>query len=74
MRRVTAITSKSYVHRLLIAAALCGEKITVVTNIVSDDMRATISALESLGAVTDTVFVVVVVRVLVPLTCQPANL
>lgn len=55
MRRVTAITSKSYVHRLLIAAALCGEKITVVTNIVSDDMRATISALESLGAVTDTV-------------------
>ena len=55
MKTVTAITSKSYVHRLLIAAALCDEKVTVVTNIVSDDMRATISALESLGAKIDTI-------------------
>ena len=54
MKTVTAITSKSYVHRLLIAAALCDEKVTVVTNIVSDDMKATISALTSLGAKIDT--------------------
>ena len=50
MNKVTVITSKSYVHRLLIAAALCGEKISVVTNIVSDDMKATANALTSLGA------------------------
>lgn len=55
MKTVTAITSKSYVHRLLIAASLCDKKVTVVTNIVSDDMKATISALSSLGANIDTI-------------------
>ena len=47
---VTAISSKSYVHRLLIASALCDEHICVVSNIVSKDMEATVRALSSLGA------------------------
>ena len=46
---VEAISSKSYVHRLLIAAALCGSDCEVETNIVSKDMEATIRALRSLG-------------------------
>ena len=46
---VEAISSKSYVHRLLIAAALSGEDIEVKTNIVSKDMEATAGALASLG-------------------------
>ena len=46
---VEAITSKSYVHRLLIAAALSGSDCEIATNIVSKDMEATIRALRSLG-------------------------
>ncbi len=40
-----AISSKSYVHRLLIAAGLCDSKISVDTNIISNDMQATKDAL-----------------------------
>lgn len=47
---VTAISSKSYVHRLLIASALCADPICVTSNIVSKDMEATVRALSSLGA------------------------
>ena len=47
--KIEAISSKSYVHRLLIAAALCDEECTVATNIVSKDMEATVRALRSLG-------------------------
>ena len=46
---VEAISSKSYVHRLLIAAALSGSDCEIATNIVSKDMEATIRALRSLG-------------------------
>lgn len=46
---ITAITSKSYVHRLLIAAALYGGK-SIRSNIISNDMLATVDALRSLGA------------------------
>ncbi len=45
---VDAISSKSYVHRLLIAAALCDDDIEVVTNLVSNDMRATMRVLDAL--------------------------
>ena len=41
MNTITAISSKSYVHRLLIAAALCDKKVRVDTNIISNDMEAT---------------------------------
>lgn len=46
-----AISSKSYVHRLLIAAALSKrEGVEVKTNIVSKDMEATVECLNALGA------------------------
>ena len=48
--RVTVISSKSYVHRLLIGAFLCDEKPEVITNTVSDDMEATKRALAGLAA------------------------
>lgn len=48
--KIEAITSKSYVHRLLIAAALSGSPLFVPSNIVSQDMRATMECLNSLGA------------------------
>ena len=46
---VTAITSKSYVHRLLIAAALCKDKVSIRSNILSRDMEATIRVINALG-------------------------
>ncbi len=45
---VTAISSKSYVHRLLIAAALSDRPVRVVTNIVSKDMEATMRAVKEI--------------------------
>lgn len=45
-----AISSKSYVHRLLIASALSGEASYVYSNIVSKDMEATVNCLNNLGA------------------------
>ncbi|MCR5686865.1 MAG: 3-phosphoshikimate 1-carboxyvinyltransferase [Lachnospiraceae bacterium] len=50
VRSAEAISSKSYVHRLLIASALYGSGTKVVTNILSEDMKATAGALNSLGA------------------------
>ena len=47
---IPAISSKSYVHRLMIAAALSGERSIIKTNIKSEDMRATMNCLNSLGA------------------------
>ena len=44
--RVEAISSKSYVHRLLIASSLCRRPVTVRTNIVSKDMEATMNAVK----------------------------
>ncbi|MCR5673694.1 MAG: 3-phosphoshikimate 1-carboxyvinyltransferase [Lachnospiraceae bacterium] len=48
--RISVISSKSYVHRLLIGAFLCDEKPEVITNTVSDDMEATKRALAGLAA------------------------
>lgn len=47
---IEAITSKSHVHRLLIAAALSNQKSVIVSNIISEDMQATIDCLNALGA------------------------
>lgn len=47
---IEAISSKSAVHRLLIAAALSENPTDILTNILSDDMEATIDVLISLGA------------------------
>ena len=47
---ITAITSKSYVHRLLIAAALSEGGCTIRSNIVSKDMEATVRVLTEMGA------------------------
>ncbi len=49
--RAVAITSKSYVHRLIIASALCEEDVEIVTNIMSKDMEATVKACETLSRV-----------------------
>ncbi len=46
--RVEAISSKSYVHRLLIAASLCDRPVSVRTNIVSKDMEATMNAVKKI--------------------------
>ena len=46
---VPAISSKSYVHRLLIAAALSDGSTAVRTNILSKDMEATARVIDSLG-------------------------
>lgn len=51
-----AISSKSHVHRLLIAAALSDnieDSCFIQSNIVSDDMKATLRCLSSLGAMID---------------------
>lgn len=47
---IEAIASKSHVHRLLIAAALSNQKSVIVSNIISEDMQATIDCLNALGA------------------------
>lgn len=44
-----AISSKSYVHRLIIAASLYGGNADIITNIMSKDMEATIGAINALG-------------------------
>lgn len=47
---IEAISSKSYVHRLLIAAALSDQSSAIKTNILSEDMKATIDCLNAMGA------------------------
>ena len=47
---ITAISSKSAGHRALIAAALSKEKTEVFINTISNDIKATASCLEALGA------------------------
>ncbi len=47
---VTAPASKSYMHRLLICAALSDKKTTIVCNTISNDVSATIECLRALGA------------------------
>ncbi|MCR5302298.1 MAG: 3-phosphoshikimate 1-carboxyvinyltransferase [Lachnospiraceae bacterium] len=47
---VRAISSKSYVHRLLIASALSRDPVCIGTNILSMDMEATVRSLNALGA------------------------
>jgi len=47
---VKSISSKSYLHRLLIASALCeGHDVKIKFNGLSEDIKATISAISSLG-------------------------
>lgn len=46
---LSAISSKSYVHRLLIAAALSDKESFIKTNIISKDMTATVNCLNALG-------------------------
>ncbi|MCQ2081923.1 MAG: 3-phosphoshikimate 1-carboxyvinyltransferase [Lachnospiraceae bacterium] len=46
----TAIASKSYVHRLLIGAALSSKPSYIFSNIISKDMEATVNCLNALGA------------------------
>lgn len=50
---IEAISSKSFVHRLLIAAALSDSDVTINTNIISKDMEATVGVLRALGASID---------------------
>lgn len=47
---IAAPPSKSAAHRYLIASFLSGEKCTVDNVVLSDDIKATLSCLESLGA------------------------
>ncbi len=47
---VEAISSKSVVHRYLIAASLCKEKVRITTNIFSKDMESTCAVLNEAGA------------------------
>ncbi len=47
---VNAISSKSMVHRLLIAAACSEEETFIRTNIFSDDMKSTAAVLAKMGA------------------------
>lgn len=48
--RVNAISSKSMVHRLLIAAACSEEETFIRTNIFSEDMKSTAAVLAKMGA------------------------
>lgn len=47
---IEAISSKSYAHRALICAALADKTSQIVCNTISDDITATVSCLNSLGA------------------------
>ena len=47
---ITAVSSKSDAHRLLIACALADKSTTVKLNAFSDDINATITCLKALGA------------------------
>lgn len=49
--KITAISSKSYVHRILICAAFSDKPTEIYLNVLSDDILATISCLEKMGAV-----------------------
>ena len=76
---IEAISSKSYVHRLLIAAALCDRKVNILTNIDSNDMAATRGALEAIrtGGVIDCAESGSTARFLLPLSallCDEATL
>lgn len=46
---IAAPPSKSYLHRLIIAAFLCGKEIKIHTGELSEDARATLGAVKSLG-------------------------
>ena len=48
---ITVPSSKSFAHRALIVSALSGKKITIKNIIFSDDINATINALENLGVI-----------------------
>ena len=50
---ITVPSSKSFAHRALIVAALSCKKITIHNIVFSDDIYATIKALENLGVVVD---------------------
>ena len=65
---IPAIASKSYAHRLLIAAALADRPTKVACSTVSEDILATARVLTAMGASverTDTGFVVE------PISCHP---
>lgn len=47
---VDAIASKSYAHRMIIAAALCSEPTKIFLNTTSEDIEATIGCIKTLGA------------------------
>lgn len=47
---VDAIASKSYAHRIIIAAALCDEPTKIFLNTSSEDIEATIECIKALGA------------------------
>lgn len=47
---VFAISSKSFAHRMIIAAALADKKTKINLNIYSEDIDATLSCIEALGA------------------------
>ncbi len=47
---VSAISSKSYAHRMLIAAALSDKPVSMEINILSEDISATMICLQSLGS------------------------
>ncbi len=47
---VDAISSKSFAHRILLAASLCEEETMVMMNHISADIRATIDAIKSMGS------------------------
>lgn len=47
--KVDAISSKSYVHRILIGAALSQQTTRIKVNIISQDMKATMQVLSALG-------------------------
>ena len=48
---VSAIASKSHVHRLLICSALSDSPVNVLTSGTSEDIEATVASLRGLGSV-----------------------
>ena len=47
---VTAISSKSFAHRMIMAAALADKKTKINLNAYSEDIDATIACIKALGA------------------------
>ncbi|MDL2287486.1 3-phosphoshikimate 1-carboxyvinyltransferase [Eubacteriales bacterium OttesenSCG-928-G02] len=47
---INAVSSKSDVHRMLFCAAGADRETTIISNVLSDDIKATISVISSLGA------------------------